>query len=308
MAGQRARLQTAESAVFAHYGIETSSEIVHLDDPPIDARVVRCGRGPATVLLHGASLTTAVWAPLLPHLPDRSLYLVDLPGCGLTDPFDYTGVDLARHQTAFVGAVLDAIGLPRASLIGSSLGGMFALRFALEQPDRIAGLALVSAPGPALPGARVPLPMRMASGRLGRLMSTMAPPPSAATTRRMLALVGGRASVRDGPDALFDALGAALVLAGPTNLSAAPAMFRGRAPHPHIQITDDDLRRCAVPVQIIWGEQDRIQGPDAALRAAGLLPDAHVEVLPGGHAIWLEHPTRCGQLLTRFFTGLERSR
>lgn len=34
-------------------------------------------------------------------------------------------------------------------------------------------------------------------------------------------------------DALFDVLGAAMVLAGPTNLSAATAMFRVRTPHPH---------------------------------------------------------------------------
>lgn len=306
LAGQRARLKAAEARTFAHYGIEASSELVVLEDPPIGVRVVRCGQGPATVLLHGASLTAVVWAPLVPHLPDRSIFLVDLPGCGLSDPFDYTGVDIAAHQGAFVGGVLDALGLQRAALVGASLGGMLALRFALERPERVTGLALVSAPALALPGARVPLPMRLGSGRLGRIMSRLEPPPSAAMTRRMLALVGGRASVRDGPDALFDALGAAMVLAGPTNLSAAAAMLRGSHPLPGIQLTDDDLRGCEVPVQLVWGSHDKVQGPDAAVRAAGVLPDAQVEILPGGHGIWLEHPARCGELLTDFLSSAER--
>lgn len=43
------------------------------------------------VLLHGGALTSTVWAPLLAHLPGRSLYLVDLPGCGLAAAFDYRG-------------------------------------------------------------------------------------------------------------------------------------------------------------------------------------------------------------------------
>lgn len=60
-----------------------------------------------------------------------------------------------------------------------------------------------------------------------------------------------------------------------------------------------------MPVQFIWGEQDKVQGPDAAIRAAALLPHAQVEILPGGHGIWLEHPARCGHLLTRFLAEVE---
>lgn len=90
-----------------------TSEPLVLADPQLTTRVVRVGAGPPTVLFHGGTLTSTVWAPLLPHLPGRSLFLVDLPGCGLADPFDYAVVDLAAHQTAFVGSVLDALGLER---------------------------------------------------------------------------------------------------------------------------------------------------------------------------------------------------
>jgi 2-hydroxy-6-oxonona-2,4-dienedioate hydrolase len=109
-AGQRARLQAAETAAFAHYGVDAISASLVVADPPLTTRVVRLGAGPPTVLFHGGGLTSTVWAPLLRHLAGRSLYLVDLPGCGLADPFDYHGVDLAAHQTAFVGSVLDTWG------------------------------------------------------------------------------------------------------------------------------------------------------------------------------------------------------
>ena len=83
-AAQRAR--AAETEVFAHYGTDAVSEPLVLADPPMTTRVVRVGKGPPTVLFHGATLTSTLWAALLPHLPDRSLYLVDLPGCGARGP------------------------------------------------------------------------------------------------------------------------------------------------------------------------------------------------------------------------------
>lgn len=304
-ADQRARLSAAEAKVFAHYGIDATSGPLDLDDPRLRTRVVRCGQGPATVLLHGSSMTATVWAPLLPHLPHRSLYLIDLPGCRLADQFDYAGVDIAAHQAAFLGGVLDALGLAHAALIGSSLGGMFALRFALAQPARVSALALVSAPAIALPGARIPFPMSLASSRrLGRLLNALTPAPSPRMMRRLLAMIGGKESVRHIPEALLDALGAAMALAGPTNASMAPETFRWRTPHAHIPVTDEELAGCTVPVQFIWGDHDKVQPVHAGIRAAELLPHARVDILPGGHGIWFEHPARCGRLLTEFLPAV----
>lgn len=213
-AEQLARMAAAEGEVFAHYGVEVTSEPLILQDLPFTTRVVRLGSGPPTVLLHGGALASTVWAPLLAFLPGRSLLLVDLPGCGFADPLDLGAVDLARHQTAFVGGVLDALGLPRASLIGASMGGWYALRYTIEQPDRVAASALVTAPAVALPGA-------------------------------------------------------------------------------------------VMPVLLLWGERDKVQAPEAAARAAGRLPRGRLEVLPGGHGLWFEHPERCGELLTGFLHTAE---
>jgi pimeloyl-ACP methyl ester carboxylesterase len=303
-AEQRARLQAAEAEAFAHYGVEATTEPLTLAAPQLTTRVVRIGSGPPTVLFHGSTLTSTVWAPLLPHLPGRSLYLIDLPGCGLADPFDYTGVDLASHQTAFVGSVLDALGLGRAALVGASMGGWFALRFAIERPERVVAAALVTAPAIALPGSLVPVPMALTSTWLGRRLAAHTPPPSARMTRRMLKTIGGDGSVDGVPDVLFDALGAAMALATPSGVTLD--LYRWRTPHPDLHITDAELAACRPPVLLVWGEDDKVQSPEAGERAAQLLPQGRLEVLPGGHGLWLEHPERCGRLLTDFLHEAEQ--
>jgi pimeloyl-ACP methyl ester carboxylesterase len=302
-AEQRARLQTAEAEAFAYYGVEATSEPLVLADPQLTTRVVRVGSGPPTLLLHGSTLTSTVWAPLLPHLPGRSLYLVDLPGCGLADPFDHTDGDLASHQTAFVGSVLDALGLDRAAVIGASMGGWFALRFAIERPERVVAAALVTAPAIALPGSLVPVPMALTSTWVGRRLAAVTPPPSARMTRRMLAAIGGDGSVAGVPDVLFDALGAAMALAVPS--STTLDLYRGRTPHRHLQFTEAELASCRPPVLLVWGADDKVQSPEAGAWAAALLPDGRLEVVPGGHGLWFEHPKRCGDLLTGFLHGAE---
>jgi pimeloyl-ACP methyl ester carboxylesterase len=268
-------------------------------------RVVRVGSGAPTLLFHGSTLTSTVWAPLLPHLPGRALYLIDLPGCGLADAFDYEGVDLASHQTAFVSSVLDALGLDRAAMVGASMGGWFALRVAIERPARVVAAALVTAPAIALPGSLVPLPMALTSTWLGRRLAALTPPPSARMTRRMLASIGGDGSVADVPDALFDALGAATALAVPS--STTLDLYRWRTPHAHLQFTEAELASCRPPVLFVWGEDDEVQAPAAGAWATRHLPQGRLEVLPGGHGLWFEHPERCGQLLTEFLRGSERA-
>ena len=78
----------------------------------------------------------------------------------------YTGADLVRDAVG----VLDAYGVPAAHLVGVSAGGAFAQVLALEHPDRVASLGIISS-SPALPGEReLPPP----SDEFGAFVSTAA--------------------------------------------------------------------------------------------------------------------------------------
>lgn len=188
-------------------------------------------------------------------------------------------------------------------MIGASLGGWFTLRFAIDRPERVIAAALVTAPATALPGALVPVPMALTSTWLGRRLAAVTPPPSARMTRRVLATIGGDGSIVGVPDALFDALGAAMALAAPS--AATLDLFRWRTPHAHLQVTEEELAACRPPMLLLWGEDDVVQPPDAGAWAAELLPQGRLEVLPGGHGLWFDQPERCGQLLTEFLHGAE---
>lgn len=118
--------------------------------------VERAGRGAPLLLLHGFTGSAETWASLADALGDDvATIAVDLPGHGRSsapaDPARYaiarTADDLAR--------VLDALGVERAAVLGYSMGGRVALRFALRHPDRVSALVLESAsPGIADAGER----------------------------------------------------------------------------------------------------------------------------------------------------------
>ena len=144
--------EQAEQRLFAACGVQVASRRVLLADPPLAVRVLEAGEGPALVLVHGSGMSAATWAPLMPWLGSYRLIAFDLPGFGLSDTFDYSGRPLRAHAVAQLTSLLDALGLERVPIVGTSLGGMWALCLALDAPNRIVGLASLGVPAVALPG------------------------------------------------------------------------------------------------------------------------------------------------------------
>jgi pimeloyl-ACP methyl ester carboxylesterase len=98
------------------------------------------GPGPVVVLLHSFLMDGRMFAPQLPALDGFRCITIDERGHGGTPasgPFDYW--DVARD----VLAVLDALDVPRAAVVGTSQGGFVALRMALLAPSRVTSLAVL---------------------------------------------------------------------------------------------------------------------------------------------------------------------
>ncbi len=103
----------------------------------MSAQVEIMGQGEPLVLLHGWGMNSAVWQGVVKRLlADYRLYLVDLPGMGLSKPvYPY-------HLHTLAEAVAEVI--PGVSnILGWSLGGMVAQQIALNQPERVSRLLLV---------------------------------------------------------------------------------------------------------------------------------------------------------------------
>lgn len=104
------------------------------------------GNGAPLVLVHGMAGQRHDWDRLVAALPaDLPLIRYDLRGFGASEAQD----GLTYSHTDDLLALLDAQAIERAPLLGLSMGGGVALNFALDHPDRVSRLALIS---PALVG------------------------------------------------------------------------------------------------------------------------------------------------------------
>jgi pimeloyl-ACP methyl ester carboxylesterase len=101
------------------------------------------GRGePVFLCIHGLADTLEVWDAVAPALAERGRVVrIDQRGHGESGapPGPCTREDLARDAIA----VLDALAIPRAIVVGHSVGGIVAMATALAAPERVAGLVLI---------------------------------------------------------------------------------------------------------------------------------------------------------------------
>ena len=180
----------------------------------------------------------------------RSTYAIDLPGHGgsAKDVGDGTGRTLADSVLAF----MDAAGLDRAHLVGHSMGGAIALTLSLRQPDRVASATLLA---PA--GLGPDINMEFIDGfitqsrarKLRGVLELLVAEPGLITSEMIEEVV--RFKRLDGVPAALSQLREGL-------------FSGGRQRH----FTPAELAAVKVPVQALWGENDRI------------LPVSHADALP----------------------------
>jgi pimeloyl-ACP methyl ester carboxylesterase len=154
--------------------VEVRGQVVHLRDegPRDDPEPI--------VLIHGTGASLHTWEGWVRALkPARRVITFDLPGFGLTGPFDgayapddYRGETYAR----FVIDLLDHLRVERAVLGGNSLGGEVAWRTAVLAPVRVARLILVDPAGADFVPQSLPLGFVVArTPGLNRLAEWMLP-------------------------------------------------------------------------------------------------------------------------------------
>jgi pimeloyl-[acyl-carrier protein] methyl ester esterase len=105
---------------------------------PANIYIETIGAGPNLVFLHGWGMHSAVWHPVIKQLSKYfTLHLVDLPGMGLSRPTEPYHLHILADK---ISEMLPA----NADIVGWSLGGLVAMRIALDKPDLVRRLVLVS--------------------------------------------------------------------------------------------------------------------------------------------------------------------
>jgi len=257
------------------------------DDARIDVQVD--GTGDAVVLIHGFPLTRTIWETQASALASVARVIrIDLRGIGTSSVPD--GPYLMETLASDVAAVLDALGVAQATIVGHSLGGYVALAFARMYTERVKKLVLVcsklAADTPQAAEKREELARKTEeSGAIDAVVDEYLPkllaPQTAASRPELLQRVRGMTRM--------------------ISPKGAAAMLRGMAERvPAFDIAEE----LDMPVLVVGGGGDQtIPGAEyEETRAA--FPRARLEMLTGsGHLPMLEEPDRLTALLVDFVSG-----
>jgi pimeloyl-ACP methyl ester carboxylesterase len=107
----------------------------------------RLGAGPAVVLLHGSPQSSSAVGPLMQAVAARGFTAIapDNPGNGSSDALPGYETDVEAYVQA-LGALMDRLGLARATFYGFHTGAAHACAFAALHPDRVSGMVLEGLP------------------------------------------------------------------------------------------------------------------------------------------------------------------
>jgi pimeloyl-ACP methyl ester carboxylesterase len=254
--------------------VQTAAGVVHAYD----------GAGPGTsstiVVLHGLGSTASSFGPLLnwmrPYV--RRVVALDLPGHGFSDTPRCRLTP--KGLFAAVREALDTLVEEPMVLVGSSLGGALALKYASERPQRIVGLALIS-----------PVAARMSPREWNELLGAFRIE-SSSQARRLLSRLYHRTPwfVSLAAPGLRDLMRRSAIR--DVLSSATPEDLPG----------EEALRSLTMPVLLLWGQSERLLPPSSLAYLRRHLPRHAVIEEPAGfgHCPHLDDPRRLASRLLAF--------
>lgn len=255
----------------AKAGLEKSQ----VDTPSGRMTVWEGGTGPCMVLLHGAGDQAGAWSEIVGGLVDEyHLVIPDLPGHWKSDP---------RDGPLGVGEVLDglvALLETRCSdepviLVGNSLGGWISLLYATQSPERVDSIIAINAGGLLVEDPAV----------------NLFPADRKEAKETMQGLMGPHSAPIPG-FVLDDIVRHARV--GPAGRLAQTADTMGEF------LLDGRLSEIMVPVDLVWGDADRLLSMDYARQMLEELPRARLHRVENcGHVPHRECPDQVYQMIKK---------
>ena len=261
------------------------------------------GSGPAIVLVHGITSTSATWERVMPYLAARFTVIApDLLGHGQSAKprGDYS---LGAYASG-VRDLMVSLGHDSATFVGHSLGGGVAMQLAYQFPERCERLVLVDSGGL---GREVNFLLRAATLPLSEVVLPVLASRHILDAGRTVSRLFGRLGIRAGTDVGELAKGHA---------SLADAEARAAFVHTLRTIVDPGGQRVNasdrlylaqnVPFMLVWGERDRIIPVEHGRHAHELVPSSRLEVFENaGHFPHVDDPQRFLDVLLDFIDSTE---
>jgi pimeloyl-ACP methyl ester carboxylesterase len=259
---------------------------------------VEIGEGPPLVFVHGLGGSWQNWLENIPHFSrTHRVIALDLPGFGASPmpPWQLSIPAYGRYFRDF----LERLGIERCSLVSNSMGGFIATELAINEPERVDDLVLVSAAGITWARARRE-PAEMAA----RMMRAAAP---LALRFQMSAIRRPKMRQRifNGLWYKPNALRRELIWEQVVPAVQSPGTFDAMRTLVGYDIRSR-LEEIEVPTLIVWGRQDAVVPVPAAVSYKERIGDnAELVIFDRcGHMPELERPVRFNRLVEDF---LERA-
>lgn len=251
-----------------------------VDLPGMRAHVDERGTGPAVVFVHGLGGDSGSWARIWPYLDVGRRYVrYDLRDFGLSIP---KSQDEFTH-VADLGDLLNALQIGECDLVGVSMGGGVALSFAIDQPERVRSLTLIS---PQIAGWEWSdawqerwqvITSAAKSGNLEEAKQSLWDHPMFASTRATAASNDLREEIER--------------FAGGTWI---------RDNHALVLPDIERLHELQLPTLLLSGERDLDEFRLMADILEGSAANIRRTHLPGGHLLQMELPELCAKEITAF--------
>ena len=245
----------------------------------------RQGRGPSVLLLHGVGMRAAFWEFQVAALSSSyDVIAVDLPGHGMSSlpPADANLGDYTRAVLALV----DELAIPRAHVIGHSMGALVALEFALDHPDRASSVVAMNAVF-----CRTSEQSAAVAARLESVCQRSETLDWSETMDRWFVEADERGRSAEHIAGLLRNV-------DPTGYERTYRVFaESDAVHRH------RLPTLKAPALFLTGERDRNSNPAMSRAMAALAPDGKAEVVPGErHMMAVTAPDEINRRLVAFLS------
>jgi pimeloyl-ACP methyl ester carboxylesterase len=240
------------------------------------------GKGPPLVMLTGTGSTMAEWDPALLRLlaRDHRLILFDYPGLGLSGP--WRGKNSFRSLAKTTAGFMEAIEVPKADVLGWSMGGFVAQRLAVDHPQRVSHLILAGTnPGgrrSVLGSRRVQEIDSKPNPSTKEILSLLYTPRRQAQGRRFLRRLERASQSGEIPDDF--------------KVPAATTDAQVAAEDPWLRSNRNyrQLAAISAPTLVTAGRRDEVVPPVNLRRIAARIPRSKLVVFPGAHAfLFQEH-------------------
>jgi abhydrolase domain-containing protein 6 len=268
----RAEYRLFLRALIAYAGLEKRTTRVGAVAMPALVR----GRGTPLVLVHGFGADKESWLGLIARIDrSRAVAAFDLPGFGEASAIHPREASAKRQAKALLDA-MSQLGIDRAHLVGSSMGGGICQRLARDYPSRVLSMTLLgSAAGVSVEKSELSLALERGENPL---LTT-----SPEDFERLVGWMMSKKPTIPRPIALYQ---------GTERMARAQkhaALFAGFVGAPKEERMPIDLEAIQAPALVIQGDEDKVIHPSTARALGSRLPDARLVMLPGvGHIPQLE--------------------